>query len=208
MTQTTHPENSGYVGDFRYRYSVREYEEMAAKGAFEGKRVELLCGDVHVLRNLDTKIGGPDSMAAMGNPHFTAMRVLSHELYGKLSGPLAISCQLPFNLDGRSQPEPDFTLVKRENAHSRLPTAREVMAVIEVSDSTLRFDQTDKLKAYAENGIPEYWILDLEQMQLEIYREPKGNAYLFKHVLQKGQSARLLEFPDILLEWWGFEAQE
>ena len=69
------------------------------------------------------------------------------------------------------------------------------------------FDQTDKLKAYAENGIPEYWILDVEQMQLEVYREPKGNAYLFKHVLQKGQSASLLEFPDIALEWWGFDAQ-
>ena len=207
MTQTTHPENSGYIGEFRYRYSVGEFEQMAAKGAFDDKRVELLYGDVHVLRDLNLRQGGLNPMAAMGNLHFIAMRVLSHELYGKLSGPVAISCQLPFNLDGYSQPEPDFTLVKRENAHPRLPTAQEVMAVIEVSDSTLRFDQTDKLKAYAENGIPEYWILDVEQMQLEVYREPKGNAYLFKHVLQKGQSASLLEFPDIALEWWGFDAQ-
>ena len=156
MTQTIHPENSGYVGNFRYRYSVQEFEEMAAKGAFEGKRVELLYGDVHMLRDLNMKQGGPNPMAVMGNRHFIYMRVLSHELYGKLSGPLAISCQLPFNLDGRSQPEPDFTLVKRENAHSRLPTAQEVMAVIEVPDSTLHFDQTDKFKVYAENGIPEY----------------------------------------------------
>jgi len=197
MTQTLEQTQTSTFtpGEFRHRFSIEEFEALSFRGAFAGQRVELIRGDIHF-------------MAAMGTPHFLAVRIFNQELVTKLGQGAAISCQLPVNLVGHSQPEPDFTVVKVEKAAPRIPSAEDIATVIEISDSTLRYDRTEKLTLYASNHIPEYWIVDVARVTLEIYREPEGSEYLFKHVLKKGQSASLLEFPDTLLEWWGFDAQE
>ncbi len=60
------------------------------------------------------------------------------------------------------------------------------LLLVEVSDSTLRHDRIRKLAAYARNGVPEYWILDLQAARLEVYRDPIGSEYLSKAVLATG----------------------
>ena len=180
-------------GEFRHRYTLAEYEHMARVGAFDGKRTELLGGDIRV-------------MTAMGSHHFLMVLHLNAEFFRALDGQAYVACQLPLNLDDGSQPQPDFMILRQNFQRKTIPQPQEVVCVVEVSDSTLCYDQTAKLKFYASSNILEYWIVDVERVTLEIYREPKGNEYLFKHVLQKGHSASLLEFPDTLLEWWGFDA--
>lgn len=82
---------------------------------------------------------------------------------------------------------------------TRHPNADEVLLLIEVSDSTLSFDQHQKLHLYARHYIPEYWIVNLNDNCLEIYREPNGENYAQKTTLRTG-IIQLSQCPDISLD--------
>ena len=83
---------------------------------------------------------------------------------------------------------------------SRHPNANDVLLLIEVSDSSLKFDQTEKLRLYAVHGIPEYWLVNLNQNILEVYRKPNGDVYAEKTTLQSGDRVTLTQLPDITLQ--------
>ena len=102
--------------------------------------------------------------------------------------------QLPLALDDRSEPEPDLAVVRGEvrdylKSH---PGPEDTVLVVEVADSSLRYDQTEKLAAYARAEIPEYWILNLLDGVLEVYREPVGGEYLKRNRLGPQQEAAQL----------------
>jgi Uma2 family endonuclease len=75
-----------------------------------------------------------------------------------------------------SEPEPDFTIVQGdENIYlTRHPTAADIGLVVEVSDSTLPGDRDDKGRIYARSGIAYYWIVNLNDRQIEVYSSPSG----------------------------------
>jgi len=142
------------------RWSRSEYYQLAEEGYFQGKRVMLIDGEII-------------QMPGQKEPHAWAITVLNRILIQRFDPEYVVRCQLPLNISDFSEPEPDFAIVKgpleswRGKAH---PTLAEW--IIEVSDTTLVFDQTVKQSLYAAHGIPEYWIVNLVDRRCEVYRKP------------------------------------
>lgn len=152
----------------RHRISADDYERMAELGLLPADaRVELIEGEI-----ID--------MATIGSRHFAAVTRLDR-LLQRAVGELAItSVQSGFRLDDYSQPEPDLALFRfRADFYAdALPTPADTLLVIEVADSSARYDRQIKLPLYARRGVPELWIVDLDAGLLRSYREPRGDDYL------------------------------
>jgi Uma2 family endonuclease len=110
----------------------------------------------------------------------------------------SISIQGPVTLDDRSEPQPDVMLnaLPAEQYAKAHPTPEESLLVIEISKSSLAFDRGRKLRAYARRGVREYWIVNLVEEQVEVYREPAGEAYRVQRRAGRGESVACAAFPD------------
>jgi Uma2 family endonuclease len=141
------------------RWSKDEFYRLAELGFFQGQRVELL--------------GGRLMVASPQHPrHAAAVAQLTLVLRACVGANHHLRVQLPLNLGQASEPEPDFALVSgtpRDYTQAH-PTSAEL--VVEVSDSTLAYDRTQKGSLYAAAGLREYWILNLVDRTLEVYRDP------------------------------------
>ncbi len=100
-----------------------------------------------------------------------------------------IRCQDPIRIPPNSQPEPDFAIVKpkQDGYLSGHPQPDDIYLVIEIADSSLQYDRTIKLELYAQGGIPDYWIINLQDKCLEHYSHPYENptgsfGYTHKHI--------------------------
>lgn len=100
-----------------------------------------------------------------------------------------VSAQNPLQLGDLSEPQPDFMLLK--------PCADDVLLLIEVADSSLSFDQNQKLRLYALHGIAEYWLLNLPDNCLEVYRKPHDKVYAEKMTLYPGDTVSLWQWPNL-----------
>src|SRR5690349_6497388 len=89
------------------------------------------------------------------------------------------------------QPDDELLLGPIEPYTRRRPTARDTTLAVEVSDTTLRSDRSIKISLYAEAGIPEAWIVNLEEDVIEVYSEPADGVYQKKLVARKGSSVPL-----------------
>jgi Uma2 family endonuclease len=138
-------------------------------------------------------------MAPIGFNHAGHLKRINN-LFSKLvPGNLITSVQDPLQLGDLSEPEPDFMLLK-PNADfysSRHPNANDVLLLIEIADSSLMFDQNQKLRLYALHGIPEYWLLNLNDACLEVYRKPNGEVYAEKTTLRAGDTITLSQLNEI-----------
>lgn len=171
-----------------HRFTVDEFQKLHQAGVFPpDQRLQLIAGEVYF-------------MAAMGAAHAQAITVLTELLVITYSSYAKISSQVPITIWNDSQPELDFVLVKRD-APRGIARAEDVLLAIEISDSTLRFDQTKKLPEYARSNIPEIWILNLLEQQLEVYRQPSGEKYLQLQILQPKTPATSLFAPTVKLDW-------
>lgn len=152
-------------GVSQYRFSVDQYHQMIAAGILtRDDRVQLLEGEIVLM----TPIGPPHRYAV----HFCA------KMLGKLLPPeWELLIQQPITL-AASEPEPDVSVVRREAAIAldRHPGAGDTALIIEVADSSLALDRNRKQAIYAAAGIPEYWIVNLAQRCVEVYREPSPAA--------------------------------
>ena len=106
-------------------------------------------------------------------------------------------------MNDRSQPQPDFTLLRPllEEYKTRHPGPEDIILLVEVSESSLRFDQNRKLAAYAKAGIEEYWIVNPGKLWVEIYRGPSpdgSSASLARR--QKGDLIAPEAFPDATMQ--------
>ena len=93
-------------------------------------------------------------------------------------------------------PQPDLLLLRSDFDESAAPGPADVLLLVEVADSSLLYDQRDKLEAYARNGIVEYWILDLTRNELHVFRDPAGPAYRHTQVVRREESIAPLAFAD------------
>ncbi len=155
-----------------------------------GDRTELLEGQI-----ID--------MLPIGPFHASSVRRLLN-LFARLGGGRwIVDAQSPVRLSGRSEPQPDFVLLRPkpdfyEAAH---PTAADVFLLVEVSDSSVRFDREEKLPAYARAGIAEFWLINLIERVVEVYREPSTVAGVYGSAvrLQPGEKIAPAAFPDVVL---------
>lgn len=103
--------------------------------------------------------------------------------------------QNPIRLDQSSEPQPDFALLRPKPGQYRdaLPGPSDILLLIEVADSSLRFDREVKLPLYARHGIPEVWIVDLAAGAVEVHRDPSPAGYCRTQRIGRGQE---LSLPD------------
>jgi len=138
-------------------------------------------------------------MAPIGFNHSGHVNRLNHVLTTRASGQAIVSVQNPLQLGDLSEPEPDLLLLKPNPDFycSRHPCADDVLLLVEVADASLRFDQNEKLRLYAQHAIPEYWLLNLNDRCLEVYRKPHGEVYAEKTTLYAGDYVNLPQCPGI-----------
>lgn len=146
------------------RMTVPEYLSLVENGFFGTRRVELWEGWVI------------DRMSH-GTPSARIISIINRWLGKKLPDHIAIRPQLPIQLK-ESCPEPDLAIVDGPESiyDGRHPRADEVNILIEVSDSSLENDRTIKIRMYAGAGIQEYWIVNCEERQVEVYTDPHAVA--------------------------------
>jgi Uma2 family endonuclease len=174
----------------QHRFSVKEYYRMAEAGVLKpDARVELLDG-----RIIDMSPIGPFHGGLVGR---------LTRLFNKLSQDRwLVWPQNPLRLDDHSEPEPDVMLLKPAPGDytSRHPQPKDVFLLIEVSDTTLDYDHAEKLPAYGRAGVAEVWIVNLQNLTFEVYREPHFTGYGSKTVLHAGEQAKPLAFPDAVVD--------
>lgn len=155
------------------KLTVGDFLQMGETGLFApDERVELLDGEIYTM-------SPPSSKHAAWVDR--VMRALSLTCGERA----IIRVQSPVALSEHSSPEPDVAVLaaKADFYEIELPKAQEIFLLVEVSWSTLGYDRKDKLAAYAGANIPEFWIVNLEERQLEVYREPQGTNYRVRLLL-------------------------
>lgn len=131
------------------------------------------------------------TLSPQNSPHFTGIQLVTEALREAFR-PLAVvvRTQGPLALLEDSEPEPDVAVVEGAPREFRDAHPRTALLVVEVADSSLAFDRGPKMRLYARAGIPEYWVLNLIEGKLEVYRDPAGDGYRSAVTLQPGDSVR------------------
>jgi Uma2 family endonuclease len=159
-----------------------EYDQLVKLGAFEDERIELLEGALV-------------AMSPIGPPHDSTVQRLNRLLILALEGRAAVRCQSSFAASEISEPEPDFTVVPLGDYDLDHPS--EAHLIIEVAESSLAKDRGKKLELYANCTVPEYWVVNLPERCIEVYTEPSPGAYARAERYERGQSIRLVAFPEV-----------
>jgi Uma2 family endonuclease len=171
----------------RTRITTNRYQMMVATGVLtKYDRIELIEGDM-----LD--------MAPMGTRH-SAITSRLHELFVLAASRSAtVVSGGPVNLGEFSEPQPDLMLLKRraDFYSGKIPESVDVLLLIEVSDSSLAFDQSVKLNLYARYGVSEYWVVDVEGGRIVTYREPTVKGYDRKVEFAGADIVTPQAFPDV-----------
>lgn len=142
------------------RWTRREYDRMAEAGIFsEDDRVQLIDGDIV-------------TMTPQNSPHAAAVGKTQRALERLLETNVWVRVQMPLVIDPDSEPEPDLVIVPGAPDDYRDEHPRSALLVVEVSDTTLALDRNRKRAVYARAGIREYWIVNLTERCLEVYRDP------------------------------------
>jgi Uma2 family endonuclease len=171
------------------RFSGERYDEMWKSGFITSDdRVELLDGQI---------VRKPE----MNPRHLYGVKDIYDRVFQLFQNRAVTTCQSTIQLPQDGRPDPDITLFKLETPRDRLPLPEDIYLVIEVSDSTLARDRDVKLELYARDGITEYWIVNLEQNQLEVYRDPEGTRYASSFTVKNAIPTACLAFPDDPIHW-------
>ena len=152
----------------RHRITTDEYYRMAEAGIFKADdRVELIEGEIF-------------DMSPIGVDHAYVVKRLNSIFMQCVGMKAIVSIQDPIHLNARSEPQPDIALIHYRDDFYRQahPRPEDIILLVEVSDTTLRYDREVKLPLYARHAIPEVWIVDLEHQRLEVFRQPDEGVYL------------------------------
>lgn len=165
-----------------HRITVDEYDRITASGALEDPgRVELIDGYM------------VDKMAK--NPGHSFSTIETYQaLTTRLPAGWSARQEQPVRIPAYNEPEPDVAVVRGINAdyRRRRPTPADVALLVEVADSTLSQDRGVKLVAYATDGIPVYWIVNLVDRQIEVHTDPGPSGYTSRTVYQAGATVPIV----------------
>jgi Uma2 family endonuclease len=151
----------------RHRLTVDEYYRMGETGVLApDARVELINGEI-----ID--------MAPPGSRHAAAVTYLTMALTAVAGEATLVSVQQPLRLNRFNEPQPDLMLLhKRSDYYAAAhPGPADIILAIEVSESSLRYDRQIKLPLYANHGIQEFWLIDLNAKELHVCRQPQNGTY-------------------------------
>jgi len=149
-----------------------EYYRLADLGFFNGKRVELIEGEIFVKYEYTEFDEGEYEMSAMSSLHFSGVNVAAEVLREIFKKKHFVSVQCPINMGESSEPEPDISIIEGKARDFKESIPKTAALVIEISDTSLLYDRGKKASLYARAAIQDYWILNLKDKRLEIYRRP------------------------------------
>jgi len=175
-----------YIEVAKKLFTTDDFSKMHEAGIIgPDERVELVDGEIIKLNP--------------GKRH-VACTMRASRFFIEAFGPRAcVSIQNPIVLDIYNEPKPDVVILKpREDFYaSTEPAPEHSFFVVEISDTTLAMDRKRKLPKYARLGVPEYWIEDVKNQLLHVYRDPLGNEYRTCLTFHPGDAVSPLAFPDV-----------
>jgi Uma2 family endonuclease len=173
----------------RRRFSVEEYYLMAKAGILnEDDRVELIDGEIV-------------EMAPIGSPHAGYVDRLNRLFTLRLGERGIVRVQNPVRLSEHSEPLPDLALLRpRDDFYATAhPGPADVLLLIEVADTSVDYDREVKARLYARAGITEYWLVDLPEQRIEVYRDPAAGEYRQVRLVRRGERLVPEAFPSLEL---------
>lgn len=171
----------------RHKFTVEHYHKMIESGILNKyDRVELIRGEIV-------------EMAAIGAKHAACVNRLVNLLIQILGKRMILAPQNPVVLSDNSEPQPDIALLQpREDFYSLAhPQPKDIFLVIEVADSTVKYDREVKVSLYAEEGVMEVWLIDINEEWVEVFREPVKDGYKSVRKLSRGESLSIQAFADV-----------
>jgi Uma2 family endonuclease len=146
-----------------HRWSREEFYQMVELGWFEGRNVEFMDGEII-------------EMPPQGPPHALCILKITKLLERVFAQGYCVRPQLPLSLQANGDPNPDVAVVSgaMEDFGTSHPDSAEL--VVEVSESTLSYDRREKASMYAKAGIADYWIVNLQDRQVEVRRNPAADS--------------------------------
>lgn len=178
------------------RFTIEQYHRLIDQETFSTEeRTELIEGEI-------------TQMAGKGKPHAVCCSLLNRELLKLIGNDAIVRCQDPIMLSNYSEPEPDLAIARNreDNYLSNHPTPADILLVIEIADSSWEYDRQVKLSLYAKSGIADYWIFNLIENQLEVYRHPyqkpqsRSFDYRQKQIFLPNETVALPGLADAILD--------
>jgi Uma2 family endonuclease len=178
---TTEPRSVPFTAAELYRVNVSEYERLVALGALDDPKIELLDGF------LVRKMG-------KNPPHVWSVDVTEIGLSRLLPAGRLVRRESPVRIPECDEPEPDVAVVRgtRLDYKTRHPGPNDVGLLVEVAESSLDRDRGEKQRAYARARIPVYWIVNLIELQIEVYTDPVDTRYRAQAVHPRGTDAPVI----------------
>jgi len=179
---------SRYPATPRRLLTVDEYHRMGQAGILtEEDRVELIEGELV-------------AMAPIGSEHAAATNALTRLLVLAVGDRAIVSVGNPVRLSQRSEPQPDFAVLKpRGDYKTMLPRPEDTMLAVEVANSSLDYDRKIKLALYARSGIPEVWIVNLAAGEVEVYQSPVADRYTASARAGRSDTLTITALPGALI---------
>jgi Uma2 family endonuclease len=170
------------------RFTADEYERMVELGIFrEDERLELIGGEIV-------------EMAPVGHRHAACIANLNEFFVTGVGKRALVWSQGPARLAIDSVSEPDLALLRRRSYRASSPRPDDVLLVVEVAESSLRYDRTTKLRLYARASVPEYWVVSVASEWIEVYRSPEGDGYRERRRAGRGETVTSAAFVDVRID--------
>ena len=173
----------------RRRFTWEEYHRMAETGILGPEdRVELIEGEIIV-------------MTAIGLRHASCVAELTRRLVPAIGDRALLWPQNPVRLPRDTEPQPDIVLLRprADRYTTSSATPEDVLLLVEVADTSYRFDRRVKLPLYARAGVAEMWIVDLGHDVVEVYRRPSDTGYAESRRVGQGERVAPAALPDVAL---------
>lgn len=155
-------------GQTKHRLTVEEFLLLDREGAFGDRRTELVAGDIYY-------------MSPQFRPHGFAKDEMAYRLRRALEAAgstIHVATEQSVDFDSHSQPQPDIILTSEPQGEGAIPGSS-VLLIVEVAASTLDFDLGVKADLYADAGVPEYWVVDVNENRVLMHANPRpdGSGY-------------------------------
>lgn len=168
-------------------FTADEFERMVDAGILRrDERLELIRGEIV-------------TMSPIGHRHGGCVAQTNKRLVIGVGDRALVWIQGPARLAIDSVPEPDLALLRPHSYRAGSPRPDDVLLLVEVAETSLRYDRTVKLRLYAEAGIPDYWVVSVADGWIEVYRSPEGGGYRDRQRAGAGETVNPLAFPDVVV---------
>jgi Uma2 family endonuclease len=175
----------------RRLFTRAEYQRLGDLGLFDGERLELIGGEI------------VRKVTPQHSRHAAAIRHVEEALRAAFGQGVDVRVQLPLALAEHSEPEPDVSVVPGSFRDYVDDHPKSALLIVEVADSSLRFDRGAKASLYAAAGVPEYWIVNIRERTVEVRSQPASDerapfraAYSVIVTRSEGESLAPLAAPN------------